>query len=160
MPTPKAIATTIALLSANYGADKLPSSADTLAMLWQAALGDMPDADLEAAAFAHIANPDAGRFWPTIADLFAANPNRPPSIEARWDEMRRRIARGDAPSDFLSAPELRALGTIGGTWALRRMDTNEEAAVKRRWCAAVRDGAAAAKQLQSGHLRAIEGGRK
>lgn len=158
MASPTGIATAITFLQAMYGREKQPSSVAPLAAAWLIVLSDVDDADLLAACQAHARNPEAGRWWPTPADLIAASPNRPPSIESRWDTMRQRISGGERPHDFLSAPELAALAAIGGTWSLRRMETKEEASMRKRWIACARDGTDA-RRIESAYLRALPGGK-
>lgn len=154
--------TALTFLQTMYGVEKQPSSSKDLANAWLIVLSDIADADLLAACQAHARNPEAGRFWPTVADLLAAAPNRPASIESRWDAMLSAHTRHLVMSDVLSADEERALHAIGGTWALRRADVERDLpGMRKRWIAAVRDGAdaTAAKQIGAAHLRALPGGR-
>jgi hypothetical protein len=114
-------------------AEEVPDLLD----LWLAMFDPLADDSLAAACRAHIADPDAGRFWPTPADILRHA--RPPARdhEATFDAILRRIAGGNyTADDLLDDAERRALASIGGVWSLRMADTERQLPRLRRQFAA------------------------
>lgn len=135
MPSPEAILAAQRRFMRCCRADSVPDPADLpdLAADWMLVLGELTDEQLADAAVRRLRDPQHGSFWPTPGDLLAFVPKALDDDEGAWLGILERIAGGRySVADLLTAEQTRALGLIGGVWALRRAEVGVELATLRR----------------------------
>lgn len=72
MITKPTIAKVLNVLRRNYrDRSPPPDELPAIAELWEGTLSDLDDEAFERAVFAHIRDPERGKFWPLVADLVA-----------------------------------------------------------------------------------------
>ncbi len=130
--------------------------------LWLAMFHGLDDPSLAAAIVAHIGDPEAGRYFPTPADILRCS--RPPARDhaATWEAILARIARGRYElADLLDPTEARALASIGGSWEIRMADTDSKLPrLRKRFLAACKGDPVAHRAVEAREsFRALPGGR-
>jgi hypothetical protein len=140
-----------------YGHRAPPAEeAPDLLDLWLSLFGGLDDGPLLAAVQAHIADGEAGRWWPTPADLIRRATPPPRDAHATFDAFLQRIAAGHyGLADLCTDTERRALDAIGGSWALRNADVEHQLPrLRRRFVEAC-----ATSPAKPAALRALPGGK-
>ena len=156
MASPETVANCIALCSANYGGQRPESDTSTMASLWLLMFAEVPDPVLFAALRAHIADTEAGKWWPTVADLKARLPTDANDPAQIWSNIIARISGGRySVRDLLTPDTERALDSIGGVWAIRHADGGEIASMRKRFIGTAKTKPPALRRLDGGLATAL-----